>query len=232
MKGDALPKVLDERATLRLVRDTGCSLARYGDGEGQLCRNRPIKSTPYSSELAARLREVLRSKDRKLLVAIPRIWKPLPERMPRQRELFWAVWRERFTPMLRAKKIYGSSFVSRPDSAPAIDCPEYWALMRSIWAGREVLAVHGGKFDGALLDNAFVTGIRHAEHDAWSEYETIKAHALEWAQWHPGGLVVAFLGPTATILAADCSAAGVQCLDLGSATRWYRDSRRRDARSV
>jgi hypothetical protein len=227
----AHPRVLDEWETLRLIREKGWSLARLGDGEAKVCEGKTIKSQPYHPELSARMRETLRSKDRNLLVAVPRIWPPLPVRMPRQKRLFWAAWEERFLPWLRLSKGYGSAFVSRPDSAPGIDCAEYWALMRSLWEGREVLAVYGGKFDEGLLDNAMsVTHQRAPEHDAWADYPRIKRKVLAWAATDPAdSLIVAFLGPTATILAADCSAAGVQCLDLGASPRFYRDFRKRHA---
>jgi hypothetical protein len=214
-----LPAVLDEWSTIRLISDTGASLCRFGDGEVKLMMGHDIKSQSHDEALGKRLRRIAAAHDPRVVVAIP----PIYEEIKPSHRGFWA----RYAAPERARYFaneepYGSSFVTRLDYHPDLDCEDYWALIRGLWAGREVLCVTGGGQDsrwgrtGILAGADRVDWLNAPQHGAWAAYEALLEHCRAWR-----GLVVAAVGPTATVLAWDLGTSGVQCLDLGHLASFY-----------
>lgn len=228
------PSVLDEYETLRRVRDERLSLARYGDGEIKLCRGASCKPQAFDPSIQKYLRLILRDAGPKVLVGVPNIWSP-PSPLPVAKEKFWRQYRTGYNASFySAGAQYGSSFVSRPDSAPWIDRPNYWALARSIWQGRPVIFVTGAKkgmafVDHGLLDNAAsIDVVRGPRTQAWDQCGSIAADMVsrDTAQRRAGRdpLVILALGPTATVLAGTIGGReGMQVLDLGHMGIFYRD---------
>ena len=223
---------MGEWETLREIVAKRRSIARGGDGEWKIAHGASIKSQDADPELARRIREVLRSDDERLLVGIPNIWSGA--RLPHDKARFWAAWRnDRLTGLLEPGKLYWSSFVTRPDSAPSIDCQEYWALMQSAWVNRPALLVTGsgkGRRFLPMLANASSTALLDApRRNAWSQYGELYSACRDFGRANPDGVVVLSLGPTATVLAADLAADGYQALDLGhSACFWSRSTPKAD----
>jgi hypothetical protein len=221
------PTVLSELETVRLLRDERRSLARLGDGElGIAVMNKGAPGQVYDGKLARRLREVLASDLPGLLVAIPNIWNaPIPKARRRN----WEPWtRPERMGLYRPSVTYGSAFCSRPDYFGRPFGPEYWNTMRSIWAGRPMLAVCGEGFrpkNLGLFDNTARLGLKAClPRDAWSEYPRLLTECLAWGgAWHGQNPVFALMaGPLATVMAHDLCKAGYQALDLGKAPRFYR----------
>lgn len=217
--------VLTEMETIRriLKRRLGC--ARFGDGEiGLALCQAGARGQDYAADLAKALRRVATSNLPNLLVCIPRIFGKIPAAKFR-----WERWRlpER-SALWEPGREYGSAFISRPDFWGEPFGEEYWATMRSIWDTRPVLLVRGDARVPALFDNAAsVEVIEGPNRNAWAGYHDVLARCLEWDSKQKKGAVIAQLGPTATVLAYDCAVHGVQCLDLGKASRFYRDEIRR-----
>lgn len=198
------PEVTDERATLELVC-SGQSIARYGDGEFKLCRGGAIKSQAYEPALAARLRAILHASGQ-CLVGIPNIRSDTPKAD------FWGKYMgaARFL----AERPYVSAFITRPDSAPWIDTPKYWAHLFSLWKGQDVTLVRGsGKSLTAdrLIEwgAGAVTEIIAPRQHAWADYDSL----IERIGTPTRALLC--LGPTATVMAVDLCAKGVHAIDLG-----------------
>lgn len=216
---DFYPRVSGEQATLRSVL-AGASLARYGDGEFNLCTGRGIPCQMFEAELAARLRALLLAPPAGCLVGIPNL-QDLMDRGPAAKRIFW---RPYLTSTLRflGDVTYASAFVSRPDSAPWIDTTEYWSALEGLWAGQDVTLVYGG---GRSLTPEDLTGARRVvgvqcpRMDAWRSHEDILRRIGYPAR------VLLCLGPTATVLAADLCDRGVQAVDLGHAGLWLRKHR-------
>jgi hypothetical protein len=206
------PAVLSEEETLRLVAEEGRSLARYGDGEFKLCYGGSIKSQVYDAALGKRLREILlRSGD--CLVGIPNLLRPTKP--------FWDQFRNtKITALLDMKRVYGSAFVSRPDSAPWIQTPAYWQRVESLWKGKAVTLVRGsGKSLTASLltpSAASVNEILCARQHAWAEREELLEKIGRPER------VLLCCGPTATVLAVELAARGVHAVDLGHIGMWFK----------
>lgn len=205
------PNILGEIETLRFVA-AGASLARYGDGEFALCAGHPIKCERGDLTLSRRLREILRVQSGPCLVGIPNIWSETPKIG------YWRKYATQAAPFLNDTG-YVSSFVSRPDSAPWIDTPEYWSLLESLWRDQDVSLVRGG---GRSFTSADLTSARSVEEiiapslHAWRDYDEL----LEAVGTPTRALLC--VGPTATVMAYDLAARGVHAIDLGHAGMFWR----------
>lgn len=206
------PTVLSESETLDLVR-AGRSLARYGDGEFKMAgHNAAIKSQSADPTLSRRLREILHDSG-DCLVGIPNIHSDTPK------IAHWVKY-QGYSEYL-ADRPYASSFITRPDSAPWIDTPEYWARLESLWRGQAVTLVRGSSksFTAERLMSAGagdVTEILAPRQHAWADYEQL----LERIGTPRRALLC--LGPTATVMAVDLCARGVHAIDLGHAGLFHK----------
>ncbi len=209
------PHVLSEAQTLDRVL-AGASLARYGDGELKMCDGSSIKSQDRDPRLQRRLREILVDAGA-CLVGIPNIHSETPK--PRWKE--FAVYAR-----LLAEHEYGSSFITRPDSAPWIDTDEYWGKVESLWLGRDVTLVRGSTKSLTaedLVGARTVTEVICARQHAFAEYDRI----LERVGTPARALLC--LGPSATVMAVDLCAKGVHAIDLGHIGMFLRKRRRGEA---
>lgn len=212
------PHVLGEFETLQLVV-SGRSIARYGDGEIRMADHIcGIKSQMADPALSKRLAEILKDAG-PCLVGIPNIHQVLRETPDSQKAEFWIKYR-RSVNLLNPKMSYVSSFITRPDSAPWIDTPEYWALLETLWVGQDITLVRGsGKsFTAERLMEwgaRSVTEIiqRPAENGrpqhAWEQYDELMARIGRPTR------ALLCLGPTATVMAVDLCAKGVHAIDAG-----------------
>lgn len=222
------PPILSEDETIDAVL-AGRSLARIGDGEHKLARGSAIKAQAANPELAAILREVCRFPDQggphPCLSAIPRVDSDPP--MPAERDHYKA---QCLAPRHVAfydpgpyREPYGSQLVTRPDCAPHIDCPEYWAKIIAIWAGLDVVLVRGSgkslkpEHLGAALS---VEEIKARPVEAWADADDY-FHRLRTEKRR----VLLCVGATGTALAWRLAGEGVHAIDLGGIGRFMRASR-------
>lgn len=212
--------VLDEWSTLIAVWNKDLSIARLGDGEAKLLRNASCKTQPFHVKLSDRLRGILSDPDPSVLVCIPRIFDADPPLNPS----YWRSHIEQFARYGKRGYEYGSSFISRRDAWPIADEDAYWNLWRMIWADRPVLLVTGSQKGLAARQSllgtaASVDVLNTPRPDAWSLFEELKESAEAWGAGKSNPCVVLACGATATVLAHDLGAAGIQALDLGHAAQ-------------
>lgn len=225
------PHVLGELETLRRVV-AGASIARYGDGELKMASytdqdfvTRPerlgIKSQDAHPVLTRRLREILADSG-SCLVGVPNIREVLKNDLSTAQKVeFWA--KHTWCGKLLSDRPYVSAFISRPDSAPWMDTPEYWALLESLWIGQDITVVRGSGKSLApddLIGAASVTDVLCPKQHAFAEYDAI----LERIGTPKRALIC--LGPTATVLAVDLCRRGVHAIDLGHCAMFLRKRRR------
>lgn len=196
-------EVLTEQETLDACHDM--SIARFGDGELRVANGGGCSSQGPDAKLAAELRAILETY-RGCMVGIPN-FQATPNK---------ATWDKYGGPPFARfyrQETYGSAFITRPDNAPWIDNPEYWAAVRSIWRDQDVALVAGDmkSLTPALLTDARqVTRIEAPRQHAYSVIDDLEARLKDWP-----GLVLLCLGATATALAARLDGHGVHALDLG-----------------
>lgn len=204
------PHVVGEEESLRRVLD-GMSLARFGDGEFNLCFGHKIKSQPHHATLSTRLRAILLDSGR-CAVGIPNL---MASTKP-----FWDRYRgEKYVKLFAPHRVYLSAFISRPDSAPWIHTPLYWRAIEDLWRDQDVTLVRGS--DKSLTPSlmtaaASVRDVRCPPQDAWRDYD-----ALLGRIGTPRRALLC-CGPTATVLAVDLCARGVHAIDVGHVGMWLR----------
>lgn len=205
--------VIPEHDVIQLAAN-GQSLARYGDGELRLCVGGDAKAQRVRDpKLVDELRTILKVVVPNLIVCIPDF-----NRGPRIR-----AWRQYLDPpkyaaLYSPMMTYGSAFVSRPDSAPWIDTPDYWKAVRSIWLGKAVVLVAGALDKSLDPQSLLASGAREVglieapRENAYREIDRIE-RMLDPVP--PSVPVLICLGPTATVLAWRLAKKGKHALDLG-----------------
>lgn len=215
----AYPSVLSEDETLREVL-AGRSLARYGDGEFKICNGAGAKAQQSDKRLTRRLREILKDSG-DCLVGIPNVRSETPK------AVLWHKQSQIGVKYLGKDRTYGSAFVTRPDSAPWIDRPDYWQAVESLWRGRDVTLVRGsGKSltaeDLNVSGAGRVTEIIGPRQHGWGDYDSLMERIGTPER------VLLCLGPAATAMAVDLCAKGVHAIDLGHIGMFLRKVRRGD----
>ena len=201
------PNLLTEMETINQVI-AGKSLARFGDGELKLCFKHNCISQPWSMALADDLREILSRTNKDLVVGIPNIQSPTPKF-----HFWWRYLQDRYLEMYKKPQGFGSSFITRPDSAPWIDCPVYWERITQIWEGKGVTLVSGGEAGLNVLQMPGAKSVKHVkcpERNAYPHMAQIMADIKEAGN----ETVVLCCGPTATVLASKLSGE-YHAIDLG-----------------
>lgn len=201
------PEVLSEDATLDAAL-AGRSLARYGDGELRIILGGNAPAQLYDKALAREMAAILAERDGPALACIPNV----KATRGAKRENWAGYAADKFAGLYTGGP-YGSSFITRPDSAPWIDRPDYWAKVRALWDGKDVTLVLGTErsLRPTGLEGAHaVREVWAPRRDAWAEVDRIEEEIGT-----PAGPVLICLGPTATVLAARLARKGVHGLDLG-----------------
>lgn len=206
------PRVHGEFRTMREVL-AGRSLARYGDGELKIAHGAGYSREPANPALTAELAAILKNHDPRCLVAVP----TMVRRGPKYPS--WARHAERFAKVLDLEHEYGSAFVSRPDSAPWIECPTFGRMVDRLWQGKRAVVVceEGGSMLGAVRRSAAQAVHVVCPHQkAYAVIDELERAVCELAP----EIAILSAGPTATALAYRLARAGVHAVDLGSAGKF------------
>lgn len=217
-----VPKVASIRETILYILDTGCSVARYGDGEMKLIMGNNISFQVCNPILRKRLSEILKSNDSNLVVCVPNIFSSLDIYAEHDRK-FWREYlscsRKTWYQLLDMNRTYYDAFVSRC-YLPYRDkngVAESFRMWQQLWNGRDLLIVEGEKtrlgIGNDLFDNVrSIKRILAPVINAFDKYDDILNEVVKYDK---ECLILIALGPTATVLAADLSAKGYQAIDIG-----------------
>lgn len=202
------PHVLSEHQTMFEAVHKRMSIARVGDGELRLAleQGKSISQDPCQA-LAKELRALLKGPTHSL-VCIPNA------QAPNRKPVMWGPTRYSAPEYvsLYGDHIYGSSFVTRPDSAPWIDTDDYWLQVRELWYDRDVTLVIGER-GGSLTHLVHARSTRLIYGPERNAYDVIDK--LEEQIGTPSHSVLICLGACATVLAERLARKGVHALDLG-----------------
>lgn len=213
-----------DEETVQLIRNSGYSLARFGDGEFRWMKNEEDACLFQASSinLSKQLNCALTSHKKKLLIGLPKALF-FDKEYKLQPKLFWREcllqnkdWLLRSLPQIP----YSNASITRPylDYKTTSDSLYRFNLVKTIWDQRNVLIIEGRqtKFGvgNDLLDNASsVYRILAPAENAFSHYSEIKDAVKKYSKTDT--LVLLCLGPTATILAADGDLEEFQLVDIG-----------------
>lgn len=227
------PHVLSEEETLRRVL-AGASIARFGDGEMNLVRGGNCVSQVFDYCLAQELRLILGGTLHKhapssFIVGIP----TLDTRSPKI--LNWMKQRPHFLRYIHCGPhfTYGSSFITRPDSAPWINTREYFDAVQSLWKDQEVILVANGRrsLTKEFLEQTGAGSVAWIEcpyRDAYAVAAGLYKQVESMARSEGIRRVILCCGPTATVLADKLAAAGMHAIDLGHIGMFWRTYERAD----
>jgi Glycosyltransferase GT-D fold len=204
------PSVVNERATLERVL-AGKSLTRFGDGEFRLAMGgaRNISQVAHP-RLKQELADILVTRQHFCLIAIPDMNPASPKWW------FWGKYKNKYPRMLDDKITYYSQFITRPDSAPAIDTPEFYDRLDLLWRDQEVVLVRGSErslVEGRVpLSSAKVVHtVLCARRDAYQEIDRVESEVLALGIRR----VLLCAGAMATVLTYRLAKRGLHAIDLG-----------------
>jgi Glycosyltransferase GT-D fold len=219
------PTVLGDHATIDRIWVNRLSFARFGDGEYRLVTGRGTKTQRHHPALQDRLASILRYPDRHVLVGILDLYSgkpvadPWPARLKTEARYGTPRWAAKH---LNLELTYGCASVTRMCNWALGDRELWWRKLRELWRGRDVLLVTGSN-KGMVADTMLKPDARSvitlrlaANTDAWERFPWLLEYCRGWARSGNGNaLVLLALGATATVLAHDLGAAGLQALDIG-----------------
>lgn len=206
------PVVMDEFLTIAKCIE-GKNLARCGDGEAKIACGFGYSREPPNEQLAREMRDLMYKPHRNCIVGVP-TYDPNGAKYTN-----WLRHQRRFLGLLDEGLVYGSAFVSRPDSSPWIATVEYAKLVESLWRGKIAAVVCERKGSMAAAVQIAARKMRHIEcphAEAYSQIDRIEQEAID----AKADIVIMAAGPTATCLANRLSRAGVHAIDLGSCGRF------------
>lgn len=201
------------------------SMARFGDGEFMLMLKTGYANFQHSNDkLAERLKQVLCSKNKNLLIGLPDVFGDLSGRnedaQKYWRRLLYTV-RPMLYPYFDFSKKYIDSCITRPymtaSDRKKKTAQEHFRRFKKIWQGKDVVIVEGDKtrmgVGNDLFDEAAsVKRILCPAENAFDKYDDILALCQKQSK---KALFLIALGPTATVLAYDLTVAGYRALDVG-----------------
>lgn len=224
----------DEK-TVDLITEKRMSLSRFGDGEFLWILGKEIGGyQKYSTELQLALTEVLTNQNPELLIGIPK--RAFDSSCcDLFSKLGWDVSHFELLPQigkyLDENKLYADSCISRPyiDCKKNADFDAKFNNLKKIWNKQNVIIVEGEKtklgVGNDLLDNA--NSVRRIICPATNAFEKLKEIESSIANnADKNDLILAALGPAATVLAYDMCKAGYWILDIGHVDieyMWYQN---------
>lgn len=236
-KNAAIPSVdfYSDEKTVDLITEKRMSLSRFGDGEFSWIIGKEIGGyQKYSAELQLALTEVLTNQNPKLLIGIPkRAFDSSCCDM--YSKLGWGISHFELLPQigkyLDENRLYADSCISRPyiDCKKNADFDAKFNNLKKIWNKQNVIIVEGEKtkfgVGNDLLDNA--NSVRRIICPATNAFEKLKEIESSIANnADKNDLILAALGPAATVLAYDMCKAGYWILDIGHVDieyMWYQN---------
>lgn len=225
-----LPHIESAEKAIKLIQTKGYSLCRFGDYEFEIMMGRErAKYQSLNTNLAIRLKEILRSKDQNILIAIADNYGSLEKYTEHAadaiRDYLTYEVRVDHMKLLDRQKVYYDAYLSRPyiiyrDKEKA---SERFDQVMSIWTHRDIVVIEGDKtrmgIGNDLFSNASsVRRIIAPNKDAFDKYDVILAEALKLPDTV---MFVIALGSTATVLAYDLGRAGYQAIDIGHIDNEY-----------
>ena len=217
-------KIASPDDTIDKIVNDNCSIARFGDGEFDMICGVGMKYQKYNKELAKRLKQVLDSNEKGLLVGINNVIDlEYSEKYNDFANDFWKGWlhdnKFKLLKLLSKNKQYYSSNITRfyIDYKDKSWVGDYVQNLKRIWDNQEVVIVEGEYsrlgVGNDLFDNMkSIQRIICPSENAFEIYDKILNEILKIDK---NKMIMLALGPTATVLAYDLYKEGYRAIDIG-----------------
>ena len=224
-----IPQIYTIDETLDYILRKNISVCRFGDGELNLIDGQSIGFQKVSQQLSLRLRDILASKNDKVLICLPGIL-AYPNEYTRKTRFFWNKLlvhkRKQWYEYINLSYQYGNADITRcyigiEDKTTA---QTYFQKIRCLWKDKNILLVEGmqsrlGVGNDLFSEAKSIRRILCPAINAFESYEKIIAAVINHAD--KGDLILVALGPTATVLTFDLSQLGYSALDIGNVDNEY-----------
>lgn len=218
------PEILTTTESINYILENKCSLARYGDGELDLCYGKDISFQKASIELQKRLVEILKhSSNKNILVTIPEFNSKHNNIFNYYGQIsFWEhYWLKMYKKLYKlfVKPLYGNTDITRNSVFYENEIEE----IKRLWNKREVVFVIGDRGRFEMKEELFDNILSHKTIlvppvNAFDKYQEIIDSCLKQ---NKDTLFLISCGPTATVLAFDLMKQGYQALDIGHLPNAY-----------
>jgi glycosyltransferase family protein len=210
---------------------SGASLCRYGDGEFLIMRGKGIAFQEADDKLAQRLKEIIVSNNKNVLVGLPYLLYNPSSSLRGEIKNYCRVKAEQIRTYIDSVIDFQKEYVDTNSSQlfatyDQFDFYDYFTRVKRLWAGRDITIICGENVFKNIRHNIFLCAksidYQYApSRDAYKGYTSILSQAQKIDK---SRLVIIILGPTATVLAYDLSLCGYQALDFGHISKdydWY-----------
>jgi len=228
-----MPQIKSIEETLDKIVNDKCSISRFGDGEFSCMNCSRISFHDPSEDLADRLKEVISSDLPNLLIGLPDCFGSLDCYVPYTRK-FWRKYMSKKRQMtysyLNMNYVYYNAFFNRyylnfnKTDEYYQKCCTYFKRLKEIWKNRDVVLFEGQEarlgVGNDILDGAKSISriIFCPVKNAFNKYDQILS---AFDEINSDVLILAALGPTATVLAYDLCKKGYQAVDIGHISEEY-----------
>lgn len=217
-------KISSPEDTINMIINNNCSITRFGDGEFDMIFKTGMNYQKYDEKLSKRLKQVLDSNEKGLLVGINNVIDlQYAENYVDFANAFWNKWlrknKFRLLKILSKNKQYYSSNITRfyMDYKDKSNVGEYIKKLQKIWDNKDVVIVEGQHsrlgVGNDLFDNMkSIQRIICPSENAFDFYIEILE---EITKVDKSKMIMIALGPTATVLAYDLHKLGYMAVDIG-----------------
>lgn len=228
------PQIGSTEEAINKIVNEGCSLVRYGDGEFEtMAGNERAPYQKYNPELAARLTEIISSREEKLLIAIANNYGMLDEYTDDAvygiRAYMEEKTRKFHMSVLEKSRIYYDAYMFKAyfGHKNHDDAWKRFVMVKRIWENRNIVIIEGDKtrtgYGNDLFDNAgSLRRILAPTSNAFDRYKEILSAA---SKLEKDCLILVVLGQTANLLVYDLMKRGYQAVDIGQIDmdyEWYK----------
>lgn len=225
------PKIKTIEETIEELIKYKKSICRFGDGEFQLMLGNNIPFQIASKKLSDKMQEVLSSNNDKIAIAIPRVlYSDLSNVIPISKN-FWRLNGNNFRAIIEKYIDFQNQYYSAECTLAYIiymkyDYELYFNKIMQIWQNADIVVIHGKCVFDNIENNIFNNAktIDYIElndnKNAFNDYDKLLDSILH-KNIDKNKLIIAILGPTATVLCYDLALLGYQSLDLGHIVKSY-----------
>ncbi|WP_424769275.1 GT-D fold domain-containing glycosyltransferase [Paenibacillus sp. sgz302251] len=222
-----------DKETFNMIKLEKKSLCRFGDGEiSWIYRDsKGYFSQENSKELSDRLRNIILSDNKNILVGIPNFFGSLDQYSKKRRQsrnTHLAKYYKRWMELLDSKRVYADALITRVYHGLKDNRSRYmFDNWKSVWNDKNVIVIEGsqtrfGVGNDLLANVRSVRRIIAPAENAFQRYDEILSISKEFIS--EDTMFIISLGPTATVLAYDIGIYGSQAIDIGHLDieyEWY-----------
>ena len=228
-----IPNIRSIEETLDKIINEKCSISRFGDGEFNCINCKRIAYHDPSEALSKRLKEVLSSDLPNLLIGLSDCFGSLDCYVPYAQK-FWrkhmSKKRKMIYSYLDMNRIYYNAFLNRcyinfnKTEEYYRQCGIYFNKLKQVWNNRDVVTLES-KAAPLGVTNDILDGAKSVMRiifcptkNAFNKYDQILS---AFDKIDRNTLILAALGPSATVLAFDLYKNGYQAIDIGDINAEY-----------